>query len=184
MKLLLACYAFFYHLQILNTHAHNGQYSSQIFQATGQKENFFDFRTFGYWVWISPPRNRRAKFKHNISKGMFLDFILYTTCNILWYNCDTGYISLVSHVYFDKEMKDLPYNIIPPNQHDLERVKWGDVFPVELTEVDTDEVFKFFVYPFVNVKEKDLKVHPMCTICNFYPKLNIIRCIDVLCIWR
>ena len=62
-------------------------------------------------------------------------------------------------------MNDLPSNLVPPNQRDLERVEQGDKFPAEPDNVDKD--FKFFVYPFSKMKEKTLGVRPACKSPNF-----------------
>ena len=51
-------------------------------------------------------------------------------------------------------MNDLPSNLVPPNQRDLERIEQGDKFPAEPDEVDADKEFKFFVYPFSKMEEK------------------------------
>ena len=55
-------------------------------------------------------------------------------------------------------MNDLPSNLVPPNQRDLERIEQGDKFPAEPDEADADKEFKFFVYPFSKMEEKLLKV--------------------------
>ena len=59
-------------------------------------------------------------------------------------------------------MNDLPSNLVPPNQRDLERVEQGDKFPAEPDKVDVDKEFKFFVYPFSKMEEKTLRVRPAC----------------------
>ena len=46
---------------------------------------------------------------------------------------------------FDEGMNDLPSNLIPPNQCDLERVEQGNKFPAKPNEVYIDKEFKFFV---------------------------------------
>ena len=51
-------------------------------------------------------------------------------------------------------MNDLPSNLVPPNQRDLERIEQGNKFPAEPDEVDTDKEFKFFVYPFFKMEEQ------------------------------
>ena len=93
----------------------NGQSTSRIFQATGEKEKKIGFRTFGCCTWICPPVKRSAKFKHNIVKGIFLGFVPRTKRNILRYNCDTGHIGGANHVTFHEGMNDLPFNNLPPN---------------------------------------------------------------------
>ena len=56
-------YAFFHHLCITDELAPAKQGSSRIFQATGKKENFANFRTFGCRFWVRPPGKRKAKCK-------------------------------------------------------------------------------------------------------------------------
>ena len=59
-------------------------------------------------------------------------------------------------------MNDLPSNLVPPNQRDLERVEQGDKFLAEPDEVDVDKEFKFFVYRFSNTENKTFRVRPAC----------------------
>ena len=113
-------YVFFHHICISNTMAMNEQNSSRIFQATGNKNNFSGFQTIGCIVWTHLSGKQKANFKQNIVKDIILCYVSYTHCNILWYNCDKGYIGPANHVRFDEGMHDLSYKIIPPNQHDLE----------------------------------------------------------------
>ena len=62
-------------------------------------------------------------------------------------------------------MNDLPHKMIPPNQRDLERAEFGDKYPAEPDEVDTDDEFRFFVYPFAQMEERTLNVS--CSRRNF-----------------
>lgn len=55
-------------------------------------------------------------------------------------------------------MNDLPSNLVPPNQRDLEQIEQGDKFPAEPDEADADKEFKLFVYLFSKMEEKLLKV--------------------------
>ena len=50
-------------------------------------------------------------------------------------------------------MNDLPSNLVPPNQRDLERIEQGDKFPAKPDEVNVDKEFKFFVYPFFKMEK-------------------------------
>ena len=147
--------------------AMNGQSTSCIFQATGQKKNFSGFCTFGCRTWICPPVKRSAKFKHNIVKGIFLGFVPCTKRNTLWYNCDTGFIGGANHVTFDEEMNDLPFNNLPTNQRDLERAELGNKFSAEPEEVDVANKLQFYLYPFDKMETKTLKVLPTCISPNF-----------------
>ena len=116
-------YASFHHICISNAMAMNGRNSSWIFQATGKKENLFGFWTFGCRTWIRPSGKYKGKFKHNIVRGIFLDFVLHTHRNILWYNYEIGHIGPVNHVWFNEGMNDLPFKRFPPNHRDLKHVK-------------------------------------------------------------
>ena len=44
-------------------------------------------------------------------------------------------------------MNYLPFKLLPPNQHDLERAKQGDKFPTEPKEVDVENELQLYVYP-------------------------------------
>ena len=166
-------YAFVRHLRINNAMTMNGQNSSQIFQATGKKENFSGFRTFGCRTWICPPSKRTAKFKHNIIKGIFLCYVPCTHRHILWYNYETGNIRPANHVTFNKCMNDLPFKMLPPNQRDLERAEQGNKFPTEPDKVSVEDELQFYVYPFEKMESKLMKVLPLCSRPNF--GLKIVR---------
>ena len=124
-------YKFSRHLRIQNAMAMNDQTSSRIFQATGKKENFSGFRTFGCRTWTRPSSKRTAKFKHNIIKGIFLGFVPCTHRNILWYNCEIRNIGPANHVTFNEGINDLPFKMFPPNQCDPERAEQGDKLSAE-----------------------------------------------------
>lgn len=71
-------------------------------------------------------------------------------------------------------MNDLPLNLIPHNQRNLERVEQGESFSTEVDEVDavdTDKVFQFYVYPFTKMEERTLTVKTNCTCPTFGLKL-------------
>ena len=145
----------------------NGQSSSYVFQATGMKENFSGFSTFGCRTWIRPLSKFTAKFKHNIVKGIFLGVTPRTKWNILWYNCERGKIGPTNQVKFDEGMNDLPFNNLLSNQRDLERAELGNKLPAELEEIEVEDELQFYVYPFAKMEEKMLKVPPTCTCPNF-----------------
>ena len=75
-------------------------------------------------------------FKLLDKKVIFLDFIPHTARNIKWYDFNTGYIGTVSCACFDEGVNDLSFDVIPPNQLDLERVEQGEAFPAKLEETD------------------------------------------------
>ena len=77
-------------------------------------------------------------------------------------------------------MNDLPFELLPPNQNDLERAEQGDKFPVEPDEVDTQDKLQFYVYPFAKMEEKLLKVLPTCTCENFGLKIILDPCMNEL----
>ena len=74
---------------------------------------------------------------------------------------------------FDEGMNELPHNLIPPNQRDLEQAEQGVKFPAEPTEVDTDNEFQFFVYPFAQMEKRTMNVLPTCTSQNFDLKIEL-----------
>ena len=125
------------------------------------------FRIFSYRTWIRPPSKHKAKFKHNIVKGIFLGFIPRIVRNIVWYNCETGNIGPANHVKFDEGMNDLPYKNVTPNQRDLEGAEQGDKFLAKPKEVDDEDEIQFYIYPFAKMEEKLMKVPPTCTLPNF-----------------
>ena len=57
-------------------------------------------------------------------------------------------------------MNNLPANLIPPNQRDLERIEQGNKFPAKAEEVDIDKEFNFFVYPFAKMRERQCMSNP------------------------
>ena len=80
-------------------------------------------------------------------KEIFLDFIPQTVRNILWCSYETGKVGPNNHAKFDEGMNYLPFKLLPPNQHDLERAKQGDKFPTEPKEVDVENELQLYVYP-------------------------------------
>ena len=70
-------------------------------------------------------------------------------------------------------MNDLPFNLLPSNQRDLERAKQGDKFPAEPEEVDVEDELQFYVYPFAKMEKKLLKVLPTCSRPNFGLKIEL-----------
>jgi len=106
---------------------------------------------------VRPPSKRRAKFKNNSKKGIFLGFVPHTTRNILWYDVDTERVKIASHVRFDEGMNDLPIDRIPPNVQHLERVQQGHPIPAETEEVDTSSDLHFYIHPFSKLISKKLK---------------------------
>ena len=64
-------------------------------------------------------------------------------------------------------MNDLPSNLVPPDQRDLECVEQGDKFPTEPNEVDVNKEYKFFVYLFSKIEEKLLIVRDASTSPTF-----------------
>ena len=85
-------------------------------------------------------------------------FVPHTTRNCLWYNCETGYIGKANHMRFVEGMNDLPSNLIPLNQCDLECVEQGNKCPAKPDKVDVGKEFKCFVYPFIKIEEKTMYV--------------------------
>ena len=72
-----------------------------------------------------------------------------------------------AYVFFDKGMNNLPFDLILPNQNDLERAKQDEVFPAKPDEVEADKILQFYVYPFTKMEEKTLRVRPSCACTNF-----------------
>ena len=70
-------------------------------------------------------------------------------------------------------MNNLPFKLLLPNQRNLERAKQGDKFLAKPKEVGVEDELQFYVYPFVKMEEKLLKVFPMCTCCNVGLKIEL-----------
>ena len=70
-------------------------------------------------------------------------------------------------------MNDLPFKNLPPNPRDLECAEQGDKFSAEPEEVDVEDVFQCYVYPFAKMEEKLLKVFPTCTCPNLGLKIEL-----------
>ena len=57
--------------------------SSRLEAVFGRRDSFKNLKYFGSRVWCLPPGDRDAKFKSNSRKGLFLDFLPYTTKKIV-----------------------------------------------------------------------------------------------------
>ena len=121
----------------------------------------------------NPLSKQKANLKSNIKNRIFLSFVPHTMRNIKWYNYDTGKIGTVNHVRFDEGMNNLPFDLIPPSQRDLELVEQGKLFLSEVDEVDTGIVFQFYVDSFTKMEVRTLTVKTNCTSPTFElsPKL-------------
>lgn len=124
-------YAFHHLIRIKNSTPSRDQAASPYMMATGDRDDFTHFRTFGCRVWVRPPGGRTMKMQSNSRKGIFLGFIPKTTKNILWYDCETNRVKLARHAKFDEGMNDLPLPTIPPNVVHLQRTQDGLPFPTE-----------------------------------------------------
>ena len=102
-----------------------GQDSSPLYQSTGKRDNFkSSSQHFGCRVWIRPPGRRRAKFKPNSRKGIFLGYVPHTTRNILWFDVGTERVKIATCVRFDEGMDDSPFESILPNVSTSSTCRW------------------------------------------------------------
>ena len=74
-------------------HIHNAlpgqnQNASLLFLATGCKDNFRNLQVFGCQVWVCPTSIQKKCFKYDVCKRIFLDYVSYIDCLIIYYDCD------------------------------------------------------------------------------------------------
>ena len=62
-----------------------------------EKDDFTNFQTFGYQVWVQPPGKHQAKFQPNSQKGIFLGYLPNKMKNILCYDVETNWTKLAKH---------------------------------------------------------------------------------------
>ena len=150
-------YAFHHYIRIKNALGSSRMSKSPTEIATGKKDNFSGFRTFGCRVWVRPPGRRSSKLKPNARKGIFLGFLPSTTRNITWFDPETDRVKIATHVRFDEGMNDIPMDATPPNVQHLQRSELGERFPSESQETSVDK-FHFRLDPFTVTLNKDLTV--------------------------
>mmetsp|Transcript_17708 Transcript_17708/g.26862 ORF Transcript_17708/g.26862 Transcript_17708/m.26862 type:complete len:200 (-) Transcript_17708:2195-2794(-) len=140
-------YAFHHWIRSDNALPSRDQEVSPNQMVTGKnKEDFSRFKTFGCRVWVRPPGRRKAKFRINSRKGVFLGFLRNTTKNILWYDAETSKTKIATHARFEEGMNDLPIDCIPPNVVHLQQMQLGESIPEE-AEIDIP-VFNCCLDPF------------------------------------
>jgi hypothetical protein len=149
-------YAFHHYLRIKNGLPSVDQHKSALEIATGKVDDFTGFRTFGCRVWVRPPGRRRAKFRNNSRKGVFLGFLPNTTKNIIWYDLESSRVKMAKHARFDEGMNDLPFDQIPPNVQHLMRSQHGAPVPPESQESSV-AAFEFTNNPFSHTISCTLK---------------------------
>ena len=150
-------YAFYHGMRIQNALPSKGMMKSPIELATQRRENFSNLRTFGCRVWVRPPRGRRAKYRPNSKKGIFLGYMPHTTRNMMWHDPETNRIKIATHARFDEGMNDLDINSIPPNVQQLQRSDDGVRPEKDPKEITVDEL-EFFVTPFPETVTKQITV--------------------------
>ena len=155
-------YAFYHALRTTNALPSKGSSMSPITLATGKREDFTNFRTFGCRVWVRPPTGRTTKLRSNARKGLFLGYVPYTTRNILWYDVETNRVKIASHARFDEGMNDLAVKDLPPNVAHLQRRTQGEPLPIDDHELSSDQ-FHFTITPFANLLSEWLKHDPKST---------------------
>ena len=85
----------------------------------------------------------------------------------------SGNIGPANHIKIDESMNDLPFKLLPPNQRDLERANQSDKLPAEPEEINIKDELQFYIYPFVKMEEKLLKVLCTSSCPNSVLKLNL-----------
>ena len=150
-------YAFHHWLRIDNSLPSKDQELSPHAIATGKRDDFSAFRTFGCRVWVRPPGRRQAKFRPNSRKGIFLGFLPNTDKNIVWYDPETDRVKTAKHARFDEGMNDLPADSIPPNVVHLQRTQNGEPLPAESDE-SIVKAFTFSANPFSQTLTRGISV--------------------------
>ena len=107
--------------------------------ATGQKEYFSQFCTFGCCVWVHSPW-RCSNVKTKIYQRYFP---WIHPQQYLKYDEDTQQVKLTSHVHFDAGMNDLPVGKISFKMQLRQQTKFCKLFQAELTETCLDKFHLF-----------------------------------------
>ena len=140
--------------QVHNALPGSQQTKSPLEITTGHQDDFTGFKTFGCRVWVKPPSRRKAKFKSNAKKGMFLGFLPHTARNIMWCDTATDGVEIATHSRFDEGMNDLPIESLPPNVQYSLRTEGGNRTEPPLDPNDThSNQLQFFTYPFATTFE-------------------------------
>ena len=87
------------------------------------QEDFINLCTFGCRVWARPPRKQSTKLIPDSQKWIFLGYVPYATCNILWYYPDTNRVKISTHASFDERYNNIPTSEIVPNVVHLQCTK-------------------------------------------------------------
>ena len=163
-------YAFHHYLRIKNGLPSKSQSKSPIELTTGKREDLSNLKTFGCRVWSKPPTRRKAKFKCNARKGIFLGYLPHTKRNILYYDVQTDKVKIATHIQFDEAFNDLPPDALPPNVQSLLRTDsniqsaLADDYPLDSRDLN------FFIYPFATTFTGTIPIDP--TNANMGFKLN------------
>ena len=142
-------YAFHHSVRLLNALSGQDQTESPISIVTGHQDDLTGLKTFGCRVWVKPPTRRRAKFKSNARKGIFLGYMPHTLRNFLWYDVLTDRVKLATHARFDEGFNDLPVDALPPNVQYILRSEGGErsQLPIDSSTLNVQQL-RFETYPF------------------------------------
>ena len=167
-------FAFHHYLRLKNSLPKCGQLKSPYRLATGRKDNFSGFKTFGCQVWAQELGQRKGRFKSNANKGIFLGFLPDTTQIAMYYDVNTQEVKYVTHLRYDEGMNDLPIEEIPPNVQYLQRKEDDNPIPPEKDFQNTADLH-FFVEPF-----SILDIHHFKNICPDHPTLGFTLSTDII----
>jgi len=146
-------FAFRHFLRIRNDLPHRGQNQSPLKMATRQRDDFTGMKTFGYRVWVRPPGKKRAKFKSNARKGIFLGYLPHTNRIIIWYDVETERAKIATHCRFDEGFNNLPADALPINiQHLIRSENRERKIKMDSKITDTSKQ-GFYTYPFTESLE-------------------------------
>jgi hypothetical protein len=96
---------------------------------SGLKPDLSRLLTFGYRVYVEPPRPRRpAKSEMDACTGIFLSYA-QTLKNLLYFDLDSHEVKSAQHARYDEGMNDVPDP--PPNARLVRFAQGGEPFPAE-----------------------------------------------------
>lgn len=117
---------------------------------------------------------KKARFKSNARKGIFLGFLPHTTKIVMYYGVNSQEIKYATHLRCEKGMNDLPFEEIPLSVQHLQRKEDGKRILPENDFQSTDQLH-FFVEPFVI-----LVTHHFNNVCPEHKSLDFTLCTDQL----
>ena len=85
--------------------------------------------------------------------------ISHTDCLIIYYDCDTERVKIISHYTFDEGFNDLSTESVPLGFQQLVHANPDEAIPSDNVDISSSDL-DFFVYPFTNKQIVDVPVLP------------------------